>query len=144
MSSSEPPVVNEEKKRFSSQPAGYLLGRFGLLVILVGLVIAAWNEQVAIAILLGLVLSATALSKLWSQLSLKGVSCQRIVSEHRVFPGEYVELKLRVVNRKLLPLPWLQLDDEIPLRLAPELSPVPGNRPETGLLSKTAALPNDE
>jgi len=140
MSSSEAPVASQEQRHFSSQPAGYLLGRFGLLIVLVCLIIAAWNGQTAIAILLGLVLSAAALSKLWSRLSLKGVSCQRLVSEHRVFPGEYVEIKLQGVNRKPLPLPWLQIDDEIPIRLAPELSPVPGNRPETGLLSKSAAL----
>jgi len=137
---SETTVTAETQNRFSSQPAGYLLGRFGLLLVLAGLVIAAWNGQTAIAILLGLVLSAAALSRLWSRLSLKGVSCQRLVSENRFFPGEYMELKLRVVNRKLLPLPWLQIDDELPVRLAPELSPVPGNRTETGLLSKSAAL----
>lgn len=99
-------------KTYSSQPAGYLLGKFGLLVMLVRFLLAAWYGQVIIVVLLGLVLSAAGLTKLWSRLSLVGVSCQRLLSEQRVFPGEHIELRLRLVNRKLLPLPWIQMDDE--------------------------------
>ena len=88
-------------QRFSTQPSGYLLGKFGLLALLAGLLLAAWYGQVVIVILLGLALSAAGLSKLWSRLSLVGVYCQRLPSEQRVFPGEYIELKLRLVNRKL-------------------------------------------
>jgi uncharacterized protein (DUF58 family) len=116
------------------------LGRFGLLAILAGLLLAAWYDQVVIVILLGLVLSAAGLSKLWGRLSLAGIHCQRLLSERRVFPGEYIELKLRLVNRKLLPLPWIQVDDEIPVGFAPDVSLAPGNRPGFGFLSKAAAL----
>jgi len=42
MSSSETKAIDEGEKRFSSQPTGYLLGRFGLLTILAGLLLAAW------------------------------------------------------------------------------------------------------
>jgi len=141
MSFSETLVVkNDAERRFSSQPVGYLLGRFGLLAILAGLLLAAWYGQVVIVILLGLVLSAAGLAKLWGRLSLVGVHCQRTLGEQRAFPGEYIELKLRVVNRKLLPLPWLQIDDEIPVGFVPNISLVPGNRPGSGFLSKAAAL----
>lgn len=107
--------------RFSSQPAGYLLSRPGLLALLAGLLLAAWYGQVVIVVLLGLVLSAAGLAKLWSRFSLVGVSCQRMLSEQRVFPGEHIELRLRLVNRKLLPLPWIQMDDEIPLKLSSDI-----------------------
>jgi uncharacterized protein (DUF58 family) len=110
----------------SPQPVGVLLGRFGLLAILAGLVLAAWYGQVVIVIVLGLVLSAAGLSKLWSRYSLAGVSCQRLLSEQRIFPGEYIELRLRLVNRKLLPLPYI--------------SPATGNKPGFGFLTKAAAL----
>lgn len=134
-------VVNQQmEERFSPQPVGYLLDRFGLVAVLVGFLLAAWNGQVVIVILLGLILSAAGVSKLWSRLSLVGVHCQRQLSEQRVFPGEYVELKLRVVNRKLLPLPWIQVDDEIPVGFAPDVSLAPGSRPGFGLLSKATAL----
>jgi len=41
------------------------------------------------------------------------VSCRRQLSERRVFPGEKVKVKLQIANRKPLPLPWIQIDDEI-------------------------------
>jgi uncharacterized protein (DUF58 family) len=129
-----------EDKPFAPRPAGHLLGRFGLLVVLAGLLLAAWYGQVVIVVLLGLVLSAAGLARLWSRLSLVGVSCQRLLSEQRVFPGEEVELKLRLVNRKLLPLPWIQLDDKIPIKLSLNAPLVTDGSDGSGLLSKSAAL----
>jgi uncharacterized protein (DUF58 family) len=128
------------EERLSPQPVGYLLSRFGLLVIVAGLLLAAWYDQLVIVIVLALVLSAAGLSKLWSRYSLVGVSGERSLSERRIFPGEYVELRLRLVNRKLLPLPWIQMDDEIPAGLAPDISLPPGSKPGFGFLSKAAAL----
>jgi uncharacterized protein (DUF58 family) len=116
------------------------LGRFGLLAVLAGLVLAAWNSQLVIVIVLGLVLSTAGLTKLWSRYSLLGVSCQRVLDQRRAFPGEYIELKLRLANRKLLPLPWIQVDDEIPVGFAPDISLTEGKRHGFGLLSKNAAL----
>ncbi len=127
MNPSETNVTQREEKWSSSQSTGYLLSRFGLLAILAGLLLAAWFGQVVIVILLGLVLSTAGLAKLWSRFSLAGVSCQRLLSERRVFPGEDIELRLRLVNRKLLPLPWVQLDDEIPLKLSPDILLDSGN-----------------
>jgi uncharacterized protein (DUF58 family) len=128
------------EERFSSQPAGYLLSRFGLLIVLAGLLLAAWYGQVILVIVLGLVLSAAGISKLWSRYSLAGVSCERWLSERRIFPGQYIELRLRLVNRKLLPLPWIQLDDEIPTGFVPDISLTPGSKPGFSFLSKAAAL----
>ncbi len=129
------------EKGFSLQPTGYLLSRFGLLALVILLVLAAWNGHVVIVILLGLALSAAGLSKLWSRLSLAGVSCQRFLDGTRAFPGEHIELRLRLANRKLLPLPWVQVDDEIPEKLAPpDTVTTPGTGPGTRLLSNTASL----
>jgi len=132
--------LSTKERRFSSQPAGYLLGRSGLLAVLAGLLLAAWYGEVVIVVVLGLLLSAAGLSKLWSRFSLVGVSCQRLVSECRAFPGEHIELKLRLVNRKLLPLPWIQVDDEIPVGFASDVPLAPSSRPGFGFLSKSAAL----
>jgi uncharacterized protein (DUF58 family) len=129
-----------EDEPSSPRPTGHLLGRFGLLVVLACLLLAAWYGQVVIVVLLGLVLSAAGLARLWSRLSLVGVSCQRLLSERRVFPGEQVELKLRLVNRKLLPLPWIQLDDKIPVKLSSDAPLVTNGSDGSGLLSKSTAL----
>ncbi len=115
-------------KAYLSQPSGYLLGRVGLFIILGFLLLAAWARQTVIVVLLGLLLSAAGVAWLWSRLSLVNVQCQRTLSDSRVFPGEPVELKLRLANRKLLPLPWVQVDDQVPEALLPpeaKLAPAP-------------------
>jgi hypothetical protein len=111
---SEVNVTENKGLSFSPQPTGYLLSGFGLLALLAGLLLATWYGQVTIVILVGMVLSASGLSKLQSCFSLVGVSCQHLRSERRVFPGESVELSLRIINRKLLLLPWIKMDDALP------------------------------
>ena len=106
--------VTIQNERSSSDSASFLLGKIGLVALFIILLIAAWNGQVFIVILLGLAISAAVLAKLWSRFSLHGVGCGRTVSEDRVFPGETVELKVRLVNRKILPLPWVQLTHMVP------------------------------
>ena len=101
----------------SSDSTSFLLGKFGLIILVIILLIAAWNGLVFIVILLGLAISAAVLGKLWSRFSLRGVGCKRTMSEDRVFPGEAVELKVRLVNHKILPLPWVQLSHLIPGQL---------------------------
>jgi len=128
------------QKGFASQPAGYLLGKFGLLAILAGLLLAAWYGQLIIVILLSFILATAGLGKLWSRFSLVGVSCRHQLNEWRVFPGEHIELGLRLVNRKLLPLPWIQIDYEIPLKFFADIPLLPGSKPGYASLSKGAAL----
>ncbi|MFH1651840.1 MAG: DUF58 domain-containing protein [Chloroflexota bacterium] len=140
MNPSENASLNEKENGFSSPATGFLFSRFSLLVVLAGLVLAAWYGQLVLVILLALLLSAAGLSWLWSKSALSGVTCQRQLSEHRLFPGEQTELRLGLANRKLLPLPWIQIDDEIPLPLSTEDALTPGIRPGYGLLSRAAAL----
>ena len=109
--------VTTPKESSSSDSASFLLGKVGLAVLGVVLLIAAWNGQVFIVILLGLAISAAVLGKLWSRYSLRRVGCGRTVSEDRVFAGETIELKVRLVNRKILPLPWVQLSHMVPGQL---------------------------
>ena len=128
----------DEKK--APEIAGYLLSKYGLFAMLGVLLLAAWSGQLVVVILLGLALIATGAAKLWSRLSITGIECQRFLSETRSFPGEYIELRTRLVNRKLLPLPWLQVDDEMPATFATDGSLAPGSRPGFVTMSKTASL----
>jgi uncharacterized protein (DUF58 family) len=107
---------------------------------LVGLLLAAWNNQIIIAIIIGLVLSVAGLTRLWSRLSVIGVSCERLLTEQRTFKGESLEFKLRLVNRKLLPLPWVQVDDELPVGFISGLSAEIITRPGFGLLTRNTSL----
>jgi len=133
-------MSKQTKERTTTRPAGMLLGRVSLLFLLACLLLAAWFDQVVIVIVLALLLVAAGLSMLWSHFSLSGVSCERLLSERRIFPGENFELQLRLFNRKLLPLPWIQLDDELPEGFTSDLPLIPYDRPGYGLLSRTASL----
>ena len=64
-------------------------------------------------------LAALALTSgwLWNRYVLMGVQYERVFGQTRAFPGETVDISVRVTNRKLLPLPWLEIGDEFPSRL---------------------------
>jgi uncharacterized protein (DUF58 family) len=64
----------------------------------------------ALAILLGMI----GVAKLWSLLSLRSLSGDRRLTYERVFPGDMVELVVRLQNRKLLPLPWVEISQPLP------------------------------
>ena len=51
MSFSDVSSIGKGGKHFSSQPVGYLLGRFGLLILLAGLTIKATRVETGITIL---------------------------------------------------------------------------------------------
>jgi len=128
------------EERFSTDSAGLLLGKLGLLVLITGFLVAAWAGMFILALILGIAVASGVLTKLWSRYSLSRVSCNRILSETRVFPGESIELMLQLSNRKFLPLPWVQVEDEIPVGFYSDITVVPENRLGYGLLSKAASL----
>ncbi|MDD5127502.1 MAG: DUF58 domain-containing protein [Dehalococcoidales bacterium] len=133
-------LFNKKSRGVSSQAAGYLWSKFGALALLAIMLVAAWNRQLVIVLLLGLILVTAGVAKLWSRLSLVGVSCRRTLSATRAFPDESIDLKLRLVNRKLLPLPWVQADDIIPTPLTMDDAMPPAERPGCRLLSHSASL----
>ncbi|GCE10239.1 DUF58 domain-containing protein [Tengunoibacter tsumagoiensis] len=82
----------------------------GLVILLLGILI----KQPILLIggsLLTLILGIT---DLWSHFSLHNLAYQREISEQRLLFGEEVMLDLTVENIKLLPLPWLELEERLP------------------------------
>ncbi|HYN90016.1 MAG TPA: DUF58 domain-containing protein, partial [Ardenticatenaceae bacterium] len=78
---------------------------------------------------------------LWSRHALRRVFYQRRFSENRAFVGETVTLTLSLTNRKVLPLPWVRVDDEFPLRTPLiEGSLGPSSRSNMGTLVSLASL----
>ena len=103
----------------------------------------AWFEIAALLIAVGLVarqrapfvLAACLLTVIpvawaWNRLSLRRVDYERHFDKLRAFPGETFRMTLRVTNRKILPLSWLEINDTIPTALPPT----------TGVLSPTHLL----
>ena len=97
------------RRGLAGEPSAYLV--LGLLLL------AALSQQPAlllVAMVLGAIVGLTAV---WRRYCLRDVEYRRFLSHDRAFPGETIELRVQAVNRKLLPLPWLEIEDEIPAEL---------------------------
>ena len=110
------------------------------LIILIALLGIALGQGALLAIA-ALLLTVAPIAWLWNRYALHGVRYERAFSETRAFVGETVDLTLRVTNRKPLPLPWLRIEDNLPLEVPLvdqklRLAPIP----LTGILTHLASL----
>lgn len=74
-------------------------------------------------LLLGLaavVLMGGGAARWWGSHALDDVAYRREFSARRAFPGETLGFRAIVDNRKLLPLPWLEVEDHLPEALRPD------------------------
>src|SRR6266704_3559973 len=55
--------------------------------------------------------------ELWYRYALRDLVIRQWISQKRAFFGETVTLSISVENQKLLPLPWLEVEAEIPIQL---------------------------
>ena len=83
--------------------------RLILFFVVVTLFLALLSRQNDLSLLALLVLLVMAGSKMWSVLSLGGLSCETKAQQDRVFAGEAIELATTVTNRKFLPV-WIGLE----------------------------------
>ncbi len=108
-----------------------------IIIILFGLLL----RQPALLAMAGLLLTIAGVSWAWNRFALRGVEYARTFSERRVFQDELVELVIRVTNRKLLPLSWLHVEDQVPADLALlDAQVLPSSQPEIGYLGDLFAL----
>lgn len=98
---------------------GYpVIFHWGVLFVLIGLIIFSTIRQ-----MIPLLVSSTFLfmlviiPRLWSYYALKGISVRIDKSQDHLFPDEVLDLYLEVRN-KGLPVHWMQVELEIPYRLA--------------------------
>ncbi|MCL4369290.1 MAG: DUF58 domain-containing protein [Chloroflexi bacterium] len=59
-------------------------------------------------------LMAAGLARVWNRYCFARLEYRREITPQRAFIGEELELTTEVVNRKLLPLAWLEVEDEFP------------------------------
>ena len=71
----------------------------------------------ALLVISAFLLTSVSLAWWWTRSSLKAVTFERTMGERRAFPGEVVDLTLRIANEKLLPLGWLSVEDRWSLAL---------------------------
>lgn len=78
------------------------------------LLVSALTRQPVVFFAAGFALVLGALPELWYRLALRSVAVSHQFDQARVCFGEHVTLSLGIENRKWLPLPWLEVEDEIP------------------------------
>jgi len=71
-------------------------------------------RQDSLLIMSTLLLTVIPVAYLWNRYALRSVVYQRRLSEKRAFVGEEVALSIQVANRKILPVAWLKVEDELP------------------------------
>jgi uncharacterized protein (DUF58 family) len=91
-----------------------MIGRLWLVITILLLIVSLILKQVPLFLVSLLFFMAGGVARLWDNFSLNRVEYHRRLSSNRVFFGEDIQLEVEVINRKPLPLPWLQVDDEIP------------------------------
>jgi uncharacterized protein (DUF58 family) len=99
-------------------PDENLVSRRPWYAIAVGLLVLSLVLRQPLLVLAGLLVGALgAIPELWYRYCLAGVVARRRLGERRAMFGDTVALTLSVENRKPLPLPWLELRDELPAGL---------------------------
>ncbi|HEX7103303.1 MAG TPA: DUF58 domain-containing protein, partial [Nitrolancea sp.] len=74
-------------------------------------------RQPLIALLAFAVTLALAAALIWRRYGLRQVRYSRAFSETRGFPGDEITVEITLENAKVLPLPWLEVEDEFPNEL---------------------------
>ncbi len=92
-------------------------GDYWLLIAILILIVSLALHQVQLALISLLFLLTGGVSRLWNRYCLDRVEYRRRLSRNRVFFGEEVVYEIEINNRKPLPLPWLQIEDELPERV---------------------------
>ena len=81
------------------------------------------------------------LRSLWTRFGLRGVTYERQLGASRALVGEEITLDLTVRNRKLLPLPWLEVEDFVSEGANFADRPLePSDQPGFGILRTTWTL----
>jgi uncharacterized protein (DUF58 family) len=107
------------------------------LLIVVGLI----AQQRALFALAACILTVIPVAWWWKRVSLRRVEYERRFDKRCAFPGETVEMSVRITNRKLLPLTWLEVSDEIPMAMPlVHGALMPTHIPQIGTLGNTLSL----
>jgi uncharacterized protein (DUF58 family) len=84
-----------------------------IVVILIGMLVS----QPAVTVIGTIVLLTLALAWLWNRHVLDRLVFERRAESDRCFAGERLHVTLRLTNRKLLPMPWVRVEDNVASRV---------------------------
>ena len=91
-----------------------MLGRAWLFIAL-GILAAAVALQHALLLLIAMFFFiASGVARLWARYALERVEYSRRLSATKVFFGETITMDMRLSNAKILPMPWVRVQDDVP------------------------------
>jgi uncharacterized protein (DUF58 family) len=94
-----------------------MFGGYWLLITAVIFIAGLIFHQTFLFLIAILFFLTAGLARLWDHYCLSKVEFKQHLSTHRVFFDEEVTLDIEIANRKPLPLPWIQVDHELPMEL---------------------------
>jgi uncharacterized protein (DUF58 family) len=89
-------------------------GDYWLFISLLIMIISLVLHQASLLLISLLFLLAGGVSRLLNRFCLHRIEYRRRLSRNHVFFGEEIFFEVEVANRKPMPLPWLQIEDELP------------------------------
>ena len=101
-------------RQVTSASFSKLLGSYWLFITALLFFVSLLMHQVPLLLVALLFFLTGGVARLWERYCLTRVEYQRRLSANRAFFGDEVHLEIEVANRKPLPLPWLQVEDEVP------------------------------
>ena len=101
-------------RKMTSISFSKVMGGQWLSISLVLFIISLILRQVPLLLVATLFFMTGGVARLWEHYCLNRVEYRRRLSADRAFFGDEILLEVEVANRKPLPLPWIQIEDEVP------------------------------
>lgn len=124
------PTDRTEKRRSALNRRWYLL--------CLAIILASVLFRLPLLVVVGaLALIVVGVTDIWATFCLRRLRYERHFSEQRALFGEHLTLSLVIENAKLLPLPWVEVEDTVPRSL-----PISGLQPRVSYVGDAAFLDN--
>ena len=94
-----------------------MLGGYWLLITVALLIVAGLLKQTPLLLIALLFFLTSGTARLWARYSLYHLSYSRRLGSPKVFWGDTVNFDITLANEKMLPLPWVHVNEELPMEL---------------------------
>jgi uncharacterized protein (DUF58 family) len=122
-------------RRVNKKTFSLLVGNYWLLFSAALLILSVIINQIPLLLVSLIFFLTGSIARIWDRYCLSRIEFRRKLSSQRAFFGDKVYLEISVANRKPLPLPWFQIEEEIPadLTITTESSQRPEQEQNTGI-----------
>ncbi len=115
-------------RRVSKKSFSLLVGNYWLMFSVALLILSLFIHQIPLLLVSLLFFLTGSVARIWDRYCLSRIEFRRKLSSERAFFGDKIYLEISVANRKPLPLPWFQLEEEVPA----DLTIITENSPRSG------------